>query len=121
MRIERATETDWAAVTGLQPPTFWSGIVAKSDVFVYGIGAMYRAADGRWWLMFVRSPGVGMVKTAHSCAKRLIEEARQEHRDLHTLADTRIAGAEKWLVRLGFKQTAELKEGCPVWVLNFSH
>lgn len=113
--LATATADDYVAMTGMPEPAEWFGLASRRPWLVEGIGVVYRAADGRWWLSFQRAPGVHKVKTAHAAAKRLLAEADGRGLVLHALADPRIDGAEAWIERLGFRRSGEKMEGLDVW------
>lgn len=117
MALRPAVDSDWAAVTGMQAPGEWFGFVDDGGWIINGMGAIYRATDGRWWITFVRCPGVGKVKTAHASARRLISQANDMGISVSALADPSIDGSEMWVERLGFRRTAETIEGIHVWTL----
>lgn len=116
--IETATDDDYSAMFGTMPPQEWFGLVAKTQWLILGIGAVYRGTDGKYWMMFTRSPGVRMTKTAHMAGKRLVQQAKDKGLEVRALADNRISGAALWLRKLGFKQSTETIEGYPVWTLS---
>lgn len=113
--LATATADDYVAMTGLPEPAEWFGLAYRRPWLVEGIGVVYRAKDGRWWLSFQRAPGVSKVKTAHAAAKRLLAEADARGITLHTLADPRIDGSEAWIERLGFRRSGDAMEGLDVW------
>lgn len=115
-QLRKAVLSDWHAVMAMAEPAAWSGIVYASPHLISGFGFLYAGLDDRWWLCFQRAPGVRMLKTAHQCARILLESAREAGIDVHALADLRIDGAELWLRRLGFEPTDEKLKGAPVWV-----
>ncbi len=117
-KIRRATDADWAAMFGPSAPApqIWSGLVAATDHLVFGLGGIYGAVDGRWWITFARWPGIGMVKTAHQCGKILLGSAKEAGVAVHALADPDIEGSELWIKRLGFEATDETMGGLRVWV-----
>jgi len=115
MALQAATDSDWAAIAGRAPPGAWWGYVEARPHFIEGFGAIYQAADGRWWLTFARSPGITKTKSAHAGAKRLLADAAEKGITVHVLADPRIDGAEMWVERLGFRRSGEKLEGLDVW------
>lgn len=117
--IRLATTDDWAAFTGKADPPEWHGYVDASEWLIEGLGAVFKGDGGKWWITFVRAPGVRKTKTAHAMAKRLLKEAKDKgFWPVHGLADPRITGAEKWMQRLGFVPTDDEQWGLPVWVLK---
>lgn len=118
MALRAADASDWHAMTGTVEPEAWFGLVETNQWMIEGMGAIYRSLDGRWWVMFVRAPGVRKVKTAHASAKKLFQMASEQNIAVHALADSKISGAEKWIARFGFKKTGEELEGYPVWALK---
>lgn len=102
-------------MAGRAPPENWWGYVEARPYFIEGFGAIYQAADGRWWLTFARSPGVKKTKSAHTGAKRLLADADERGITVNVLADPRIDGAEMWIERLGFRRSDETIEGHAVW------
>lgn len=113
--LRPATDSDWEAVTGMPAPGDWFGLVEARPHLIEGMGAIYRATDGRWWLTFHRTAGVGKVKTAHAAARKLLAMAQERGRTIHALADPAIAGAELWIERLGFTRTDETQGGIAIW------
>lgn len=102
-------------MAGRAPPPSWWGYVEARPHFIEGFGAIYQAADGRWWLTFARSPGIRKTKAAHAGAKRLLADADEKGITVHVLADPRFDGAEMWVERLGFRRSDEIIEGHTVW------
>lgn len=102
-------------MTGLPAPRDWFGLVEASDWLVEGLGAIYRGADGRWWLTFQRAPHVRKVKLAHRSALTLLTRAKRDGLTVHTLPDPSIDGAETWIRRLGFEPEPEAYGGVTVW------
>lgn len=117
--LRPANDDDWKAMFGVPPPGQWFGVVRASDWLVEGIGAIYFGTDGRWWLSFKRCPGITKLKTAHSCAKRLLSIAREQGIVVHAIADPAIPGGERWLNRLGFNETEEKLGGLTVWKRHY--
>lgn len=115
MALRPATADDWAAMTGLPAPGEWFGYVEGRAHLIEGLGAIYLAGDGRWWITFQRCPGVGKVKTAHAGAKRLLAESQERGVTVHALAQPGMPGADMWLERLGFAMTGQELEGVAVW------
>ena len=56
MALRAATDSDFAAMMGRPAPGYWIGMVEADRWVVNGIGGMYGAEDGRWWLFFERCP-----------------------------------------------------------------
>ena len=119
--LRPATDDDWRAMFGCTAPVpgVWSGIVAANDYVVFGLGGIYAAADGRWWITFHRWPGVGYTKTAHKAAKEILGAARDANIEVHALADPEIPGSALWIERLGLKPTDERLGGMTVWVQKY--
>lgn len=117
MALRPATDSDWAAFSGLRAPGRWVGLVHQdSPWLIDGFGAVYWGVDGRWWITFARAPGVRKIKTAHKAAKALLALAEAEGMTpIYAMPDDRIGGAEFWLRHLGFEPTDETREGTPVW------
>lgn len=113
--LRTATESDFAAVTGKPAPGDWFGLVSARPHLIEGMGLVYRDINDRWWLSFVRCPGVTKVKTAHAGAKQLLALADQRGVIVNALADPEISGAAKWIERLGFRRTDETQGGLTVW------
>lgn len=116
--LRPATPRDWSAITGMRPPSVWSGIADAGPHLVHGLGGIYLAEDGRWWVFFHRTPGVRKVKTAHKSAKILLGSAREAGITVHAVEDDTITGAAVWLERLGFEMTDERLGGLRVWQIR---
>lgn len=116
--LRPATDDDYEAFYGRAAPAEWFGLVDASPYLIEGLGLVFKCTEQRWWVAFARCPGVGKVKTAHTAAKQLLSMARDRGLAVHALADTGIPGAEKWLARLGFMPTDEMKGGMTVWTLS---
>jgi hypothetical protein len=115
MALRPARDDDWHAMAGSQAPGNWFGLVEARPHFIEGMGCIYLARDGRWWIAFWRSAGVGKIKTAHAGARRLLADAKDRGLDVHAIADPAIPGAELWLERLRFIRTDETQGGLTVW------
>lgn len=113
--LRPATDADYEAMFGRPAPADWFGLVSAKPHLIEGIGLVFRCAEDRWWLSFVRCPGVGKVKTAHGAAKQLLAMADARGVTVNALADPDIAGAETWIERLGFRRSDETKGGLAVW------
>ena len=115
MALREARDEDWEGITGSTAPAEWRGYVEASDWLVEGLGAIYRGTDQRWWITVVRLPLVRKVKTAHACAKKLLDWAKREGVSVHAIPDPRKDGSELWLQRLGFTPTDDRLGGLTVW------
>lgn len=115
MALRKATADDWIAMFGIDAPAEWFGYVEARTHLVEGLGAIYRAVDGRWWISFSRCPGVHKVKSAHAGARKLLADATERGITVHAIADPKFPGSETWIERLGFTRSAESKEGLSVW------
>ena len=109
--LRAATADDWIVLLGVEPPPVSHSWVADLGYMLAGLGGFYRAEDGRWWVTFVRAPGIRHTLTANKAARLALHTADEMEITLNAIADTRIAGAEQWLERLGFRRTDERHEG----------
>ena len=117
MALRPATDDDWAAAFGQQPPANWFGLVADRPRLIEGIGTVAQGPDGRWWIGFQRCIVAARLKTAHAGAKTLMRMAgERDINQLFAFADPSIEGAELWLKKLGFEPTSETRGGLTVWV-----
>jgi hypothetical protein len=116
--LRRATNDDYHAFVGRLAPEQWTGLVSADEHLIHGIGGVYLASDGRWWMFFDRVPGVAMSVTTHRAARIVVDAARESGIVVHAISDLRMPTSERWLTRLGFVQTSEEIEGHPVWVLT---
>jgi len=116
-QIKRATGADWSAMFGTSEPADWIGLVAASPHLIFGIGGVYRANDGRYWMFFHRVAGIRKTKTAHTAARIIVDMMHEAGEPAYALADPRYSGACLWLRRLGFIETTEAIEGHTVWTL----
>lgn len=117
MALRPAVDDDWSALFGTPPPAVWFGLTEASRWMIDGMGVVYQSADDRWWVAFQRAPGVRKTKTAHKAGRQLLADCAARGITVHTICDMRISGAEKWLVRFGFKRSGENIEGYDVWTL----
>lgn len=113
--LRAATDNDYEAFFGRPAPAEWFGLVEARPYLIEGIGCIFRCTEGRYWLAFVRCPGVSKVKTAHAAAKKLLSMAEERGLTVHALADPDIQGSSKWIERLGFRRSDETKGDLPVW------
>lgn len=111
MDLRPAEDEDWIAWWGGPAPVNWFGYVNED-----GLGAIYEAIEGRFWLGFQRRPGVRRTKTAHMAALLLLSDAGKRGISVNALAHIdQYPGSDRWLQRLGFQQTDEIWKGYPVW------
>lgn len=116
VRLRPATDEDWMAVSGVEPPAEWFGLASGGPHLVEGLGAVFRGTDGGWWLTFYRCPGVGRrLRTAHEGARQLLALADARGLSVRALPDPSKPGAETWLRRLGFARTAAEQGGIAIW------
>lgn len=113
--LRAATDDDWQVFFGWGPPLTWFGYVAEDAHMLLGIGGVYFGTDDRWWITFKRAPGVRHRHTAQKAARMILDVVDRRGITVHALADPRISGAEFWLRRLGFTETAETLSGGNVW------
>ena len=115
MALRPATADDYEAITGLPAPGEWFGLVEAKPHLVEGIGLVYRDVEGAWWVTFKRCPFVRKIKTAHAGAKQLLQMARDRGLVVHAIPDPEVDGADRWMVRLGFRRTERTIGGLAVW------
>jgi hypothetical protein len=115
MALRPATDDDWIALYGSEPPGNWFGLVSARSWLIEGMGAVYCDVNGRWWATFSRTPGVVKIKTAHEGARKLLAAARERNIVLHAIAKPGVDKAELWLARLGFAPSDETVGGLTVW------
>lgn len=113
--LRLATTADFEAFYGHPAPGDWFGLVEARPHLIEGLGLIFKCTEGRWWIAFARCPGVGKVKTAHAAAKQLLRMADERGLTVNALSDPDITGADKWVERLGFRRSDEVKGGCVVW------
>jgi len=109
MALRSATADDWSGMTGLPIPAHWIGLVYEEDGEALGLGGLCEGEGGRWWAMVqakARRP-VALWRAAHE----VLATARVVGVEVFAIADTRIHGAEAFLLRIGFKPTDEIIEG----------
>lgn len=112
-----ATPDDFARFYGKQPPDEWYGVLGERDGVVLGMGNVTWDQWGRPWLFFNRAvPDVPAI-AMHRLARWVMNDLRTAFGEttVHAFCDTNIAGAEKWLRRLGFEPDPEMGGSVAVW------
>lgn len=104
-------------MTGLPVPAYWIGLVCEEGGARVGIGGIYEGVDGRWWASI--KAGARRPVALWRAARDVLEAAGNAGVAVHALADDRIEGAERFLMRIGFRPTDEMIEGYRVlkWTL----
>lgn len=111
--LRPATADDWRAMLGMEAPAHWIGLACEEGDRLLGIGGAYEGQDGRWWASIAvrEKRPLSLMKAA----REILETADSARVPLHAIPDSRIEGAEKFLVRIGFKATGETIEGREVY------
>ncbi len=112
-----ATPNDFIRFYGHAPPDEWFGVTAERDGVLLGMGSVVWDRWGRPWLLFNRGvPDVPAI-AMHRLARWVMRDLRQTFREEEVFAfcDEKIAGAEKWLRRLGFEPVPEMSEVEMIW------
>ena len=114
MKVRVAENKDFVRLYGIEPPPKWRGYVGVNGNVIIGMGGIIESEAGNWGF-FDAIPGAKVPVVIHRLAKRLLSEFNDT---VNVVCDTKIANAEKWLLRLGFKQTDEEYGYMKVWVRN---
>lgn len=105
-----ATPADFLRFYGTEPPEEWFGVTAERDDVLLGMGSVVWDKWGRPWLFFNRAKVNVPAITMHRLAKWVMRDLRRTFDETFVLSfcDEKIAGAEKWLRRLGFEPAPEI-------------
>ncbi len=111
-----ATAADFERFYGKQPPDEWFGVTAERDGVLLGMGSVVWDKWGRAWLFFNRGQGASAL-AMHRLALWVMRDLQTTFRETTVFAfcDETIAGADKWLQRLGFKPAPEIEAPVMIW------
>jgi hypothetical protein len=125
--LRPANPDDFRAYSGRDPDPRWCvdwwGEVVEQDGQLIGIGIISRDEYGRLWA-WVDTRGPISAFLIHRAVSGWIAGLKTHGAlAVHAYCSDRIAGAERWLRRLGFAPDLSLPpadDGRPVWKCDFS-
>jgi hypothetical protein len=121
--LRRATDSDWRAFYGNEPPEGWVGFCAECQDEITAFGYVWVDGFGRTWVGTDNARAVPLLML-HRAIAALFRALQEEGIDtLYALCDERIPKAAKWLTRMGFAieydiasvYLAEVDKCLPVW------
>ena len=112
--LRMASDDDFRAFFGKEPPEVWNALAGVRDGIVVGIGGVTYSPEG---------VAVGFLDTTERPAMALHRAGlhfmsvmrKYEVSPVLTYCDGTIARANAWLERLGFKKTGDVIDGQDVW------
>jgi hypothetical protein len=100
---------------GTPEPGAWFGLVEARRYLIEGIGLVYMASDGRWWIGLKRCPTISKTRTLLTGARQVLAMAHERGLVVHAIPDPTIPGSSRLLEGLGFTRTDETQGGFNVW------
>lgn len=114
MPIRLATKSDFHRFFHIPAPEVWTALALERDGLILGIAGVIYSEDGLA-VGFLDSK-VALPRSVHRSALRFLDVMRSVgEKRIITYCDNSIAGAAKWLERLGFMKTSDTVEGQEVW------
>lgn len=112
-----ASADDFRRFFGREPPEIWFGLMAIEGEEIVGMGIVRHDEYGRAWGSLTLRKRLLPLLMHRTALRVLAALSEAEEPCILTFCDTAIAGAEKWLQRLGFLPVPELTvdPNYPTW------
>jgi hypothetical protein len=122
-RLRRASDNDYRAFYGREPPESWAGFCAERDGKVVAFGWVWIDRQARAWTGVDKVHEVPPLLLHHGIVDFFAALQQEGIPALYALCDERIPSATRWLTRLGFAidgtmpqvYMPEVEKSLPVW------
>ena len=112
MVVTLATDDEFRAYYGTEPPAVWLGVAHRQDDDIVGFGGVFWTDDGQAMGFFDRKVPVSAF-IIHRVARRVLRALKQAGEPaVYVVCDRQFAKAEQWLNRLGF---SPMNDNPDVW------
>ena len=115
LRLRLATDDDFRAYFGCEPPEIWTAQVAVRDEKIIGIGGVVYDIKGQATAFLDTTERPSFV--LHRAALRFLKTMRKVGEpSIRTACQEGIPRAAAWLTKLGFRKTGEIIDEQEIWL-----